>query len=61
MANPLVTGDWPTKRPVTRAENVPADSSWVSEYAAGMSSKYIFKAKEQNRKDVMILGEMDQS
>ena len=35
-AIPLVTGGWPTKRPVARAVNVPADSSWV---LAGMSKK----------------------
>ena len=38
-AIPLVTGGWPTKRPVARAVNVPADSSWVLVCAAGMSKK----------------------
>ena len=36
-AIPLITGGWPTKRPVIRAENVPADSSLLSECTAGMS------------------------
>ena len=35
-ASPLATGDRPTKRPVARAVDVPADSSWVS---AGMPNK----------------------
>ena len=39
-AIPLVTGGWPTKRPVARAVNVPADSFWVLVRAAGMSKKY---------------------
>ena len=38
-AIPLVTGGWQTKRPVARAVNVPADSSWVLVRAAGMSKK----------------------
>ena len=38
-AIPLVTGGWPTKRPVARAVNVPADSSWALVRAAGMSKK----------------------
>ena len=72
-ANPLVTGDWPTKRPVTRAENVPADSSWVLPCAAGMSNKLMnrIRINQQEWRETFevnclrwnwpILGEIDQS
>ena len=48
----LSTGDWPTKRPVTRAQNIPANSSWVWEYTAGTPSirKLKYGQRKGNRK-----------